>query len=240
MKKILCTITFIIVISASMLFSDPLDDVVKAIGEPPKGKQVSIIWSVSQIIYGNVQMNHRESRYYEYVDNTDGDCKYLQLFYYPLEISGNAILSLEKEHKTYAYNAGCGLAEEIGYMPPEALFGFYIPDEYEIIHQKNLEEGSISVLVTDGELDYEYIIGSDNIPIRLLIYNHETSDLISKKEYKQFVYMKKHGEGFLVSPLLIGWYSIHPNNTYHLTLRDSLLTDFPDEIFSLDFLESYE
>ena len=231
-------IVLLLSLSSLMAVSDPIADMIEVIGERPEESSISIVWSSSMATLGNVQISHRGARFYEYVDPTPGDCKYLKLLYYPREVSGNAILSLEKEHKTYAFEGGSGIAKEIEYMPPEALFSFYIPSSYEITDEDMFDDGSISITVTDGEMDYEYLIGNDLVPDMLVINDHETKQLISKNEYDLFSFNHAYGNDFLRPPATRSWYMIHPHDTYVQTYRDTLIIDFPDEVFTLEFLES--
>lgn len=239
MRKTVCIfIVLLLSLSSLMAVSDPIADMIEVIGGRPDGRSISIVWSSSMATLGNVQINHRVSRFYEYIDSTPGDCKYLKLIYYPREIAGNAILSLEKEHQTFVYEGGSGIAKEIEYMPPEALFSFYIPSNYEIIDEDVFDDGSRSITITDGELDYEYLIGKDLIPDMLVMNDHETKKLISKNEYDLFSSNHAYGNDFLIPPATRSWYRIHPHDTYVQTYRDTLMVDFPDEVFTLGFLES--
>lgn len=241
LKKTIFTLSLLLMIQLSA-FSNPLDDLIEKIGERPKGKLVNILWSGSMGNLNNRQIIHRSFRSYEYIDNTDGDSKYLQVIFYPSNVAGNAILSLEKERKTYLYNKDSDYAMEVEYYPPKIFFDFYIPDDYEVLEVNNIEseEGMHSIKITDGELDYEYTINGDNVPVALVINDHFTSELIAKTEYLLFTNNFRYGNEFLAHLGQESWYSLFPYHTYAKNRRDCLITDFPDEIFSLEFLESLE
>lgn len=239
MKKLtILLVFFFLFLSSLMATSALLGKVISKIGQMPEAKSVSIVWSSSLASFGSVQINHRGSRFYEYFDLAPGDSKYVKLLYYPREIAGNAILSIEKEQKTYAYEAGSNIAKEIKYIPPKAFLSFYIPLEYELLDETLLEDGSKIVLITDGVMDYRYSIGEDDIPTMLVINDHENGKLITKKEYIMFSSNHAYGKEFLVPISPRAWFVINPYDTYVQSSRDTLITEFPDDVFTLDFLES--
>lgn len=237
-KKIILLLSFLLI--SLPCFSNSLECVIEKIGKRPQGKQIRIIWLVSVIELGNREINHRSSRSYEYIDNTEGDSKYLQILFYPSNVAGNAILSLEKEHKTYLFNKQSNMAMEVEYFPPIVFFDFYIPAEYEVLNESHdeKEKGIQTIRITDGELDYEYTIGKDCVPIMMTITNHFSSELITKTEYSLFTNKFEYGDEFLIPVRFECWYSLHPYDTYIKNPRDTLYADFPDDIFTLEFLEN--
>ena len=239
MKKIIIILLALLFIQFS-LSSKSMEDVIKTLAEAPNNKSVKIVWSYSQVAFGgNYSIISREARYYEYVDIEKGNNKYLQIIYYPRNIAGNAILSLEKEKKTYAFNKKANFAMEIEYIPPQALFEFYIPESYSIIDEKGeKDDSSYYVKITDGKLNYEYTIDERNVPTMLVISDSETGKMFSKSSYEIFKPSKKYKNKFYEPISIAKWCSIYPYNIYEKSIRDVVYDDYSDEVFTLKFLES--
>ena len=141
-------------------------------------------------------------------------------------------------------NAGIGLLK-LGLIEKENILlvnstAKDIPAEYEVLNESHdeKEKGIQTIRITDGELDYEYTIGKDCVPIMMTITNHFSSELITKTEYSLFTNKFEYGDEFLIPVRFECWYSLHPYDTYIKNPRDTLYADFPDDIFTLEFLEN--